>query len=217
MHTRPPKKIQTAIPKRPYLPLVLCFIAPALYSTDPPYALLTIASLLAFAALAWAFKSDPWESPGFPGMLVGVLCLKALGFSLLSSPGLPHPDLVSLGVGIVYILLVYLIPLKAAKRVQRLEQEYYAYSQPSKKMYVDIDVRHGQLNSAQAEVKWNSYIEEGLYYKRLTRVANLLIHEAIGVFILFLLFGMRDPYMLLLSLAATLATSFTLTRICSRA
>lgn len=216
MHTRPSKEIRTAIPKRPFPPLVLCFIGPLIYDTNPPYIILAIATAAAVAAFVWSLGKDAFTRERFPEMLVWILCLKALGFSFLSTPSLPSPDPISLGIMLVYLILIWLIPLKAAKRVGKLEAEYFAYSQPSKQLLVDVGVRHGEINRKEADLKWTAYVQEGLSYKRMTRVANLLIHEAVGVLALFLLFGIKDGYMLGLSLVGTLAISVTLTRMISK-
>jgi hypothetical protein len=200
------------------LGLCLSLGLPLLLQTKPDYAALAAVCLVALGLwFATVRSDDPFLSTGRVTLLGSLVYANAAAYSLSSTPALP---VLSWEAGVVvcaYLATLVLVVSRAAGRVADIDLEYFRYSLPSKRLKVDMGRRTGRLDQAQASLRLQLFVKEGLQFRRLSRVCRLLVMQGWAGLAAFVVFGFHEPWHLLAFMGTTLMISASATSIASRA
>jgi hypothetical protein len=101
--------------------------------------------------------------------------------------------------------------------VEDIDLEYFQYSLPSRRLSVDLGRRTGRLDQAQAALRLQLFVKEGLQFRRLSRVCRLLVLQVWAALLVFAIFGLREPWHLLGFMVCSVLISASTTSIASRA
>lgn len=198
--------------------LSLSFGIPLRYETGPDWLALGLVCLVALAAWIGTVRSDdPFLSTERVTLLGALVYANAGAYSLSSTPSLPVLSLETGIVTLVYLLVLIFVVTRAASRVTDIDLEYFQYSLPSRRLTVDQGRRTGRLDQAQASLRLQLFVKEGLQFRRLSRVCRLLVMQCWGGLLVFVVLGMKEPWHLLVFMATTLTIAAAATSIASRA
>lgn len=200
------------------LALCACFGLPVSFETIPDYIGLGLVCLAALVHWLLTVRSDdPFLSTARVTTLGTLVYANAIAYSLSSVPSLPVLSWEAGVVTVAYLATLIFAIIRAARRVADIDQEYFQYSLPSKRLKVDLGRRTGRLDQAQASLRLQLFVKEGLQFRRLSRVCRLLVMQAWAGLAVFLVFGFHEPWHLLVFLATSLMLSASATSIASRA
>ena len=200
--------------------LLLCLAFGAFLPFQIQPGWLPLGVVFALSLLAWfsnVQSEDPFLSTGRVTLLAGLVYANAAALSLSARPSMP---VVGWEVGVV--LLVYIASGlfavgRASRKVEDIDHEYFQYSLPSRRLTVDMGRRTGRLDQAQAAVRLQLFVKEGLQFRRLSRVCRLLVLQVWTALLVFAALGLRQPWYLLAFMATSLVVSASATSIASRA
>lgn len=198
--------------------LSLSFGIPLLHEARPdwlPLALVCSAAMLVW--LATARSDDPFLSTERVTLLGALVYANASAYSLSATPSLPVLSPETGVISVVYLATLIFVVIRAANRVSDIDLEYFQYSLPSRRLTVDMGRRTGRLDQAQAALRLQLFVKEGLQFRRLSRVCRLLAMQTWAGIVVFVIFGLKEPWYLLVFLATTLTISAAATSIASRA
>jgi hypothetical protein len=199
--------------------LAVCFGLPLAFEMHPDHA--ALAAVFAVTVAVWISvvrSDDPFLSTGRVTALAGLLLANAVAYSLSDVPTAPPLlSVPSMVVALIYLAILIGVVLKACRRVADIDLEYFRYSLPSKRLTVDLGRRTGRLDQTQAALRLQLFVKEGLQFRRLSRVCRLLVMQSWAGLALYVLFGMNEPWNLLVFLATSLLVSASATSIASRA
>lgn len=198
--------------------LSACFGVPLMLETTPDWVALCVN--FALALLAWfstVQSDDPFLSTERVTALSALVYTNAVAYSLSGRPAQPAPGWESAAVALVYLATLIFAIVRASRRVEDIDLEYFQYSLPSKRLNVDLGRRTGRLDQAQAALRLQLFVKEGLQFRRLSQVCRLLVLQCWGGLALFAVLGLREPWHLLAFLATSLVVSASATSIASRA
>lgn len=198
--------------------LLLCLGLPSPYQLHPDVLALLIVSFA--AVLHWSAtvrSDDPFLSTARVGWLWTLVYANAIAYSLSHLPNVPYPNWTTAVLLPVYLLVLFKLIIRSSQRVARIDREYFQYSLPSKRLTVDQGRRSGRLNQAQAALRLQLFVKEGLQFRRLSQVCRLLVLQTWGGLALFLVFGLQEPWYLLLFLLNSVLIAASASSIASRA
>lgn len=198
--------------------LSLSFGIPLMYETRPDWLALGLVCLLSL--VAWIFtarSSDPFLSTERVTLLGALVYANAGAYSLSARPALPVLSPETEVVTALYLAILIFAVTRAASRVTDIDLEYFQYSLPSRRLTVDLGRRTGRLDQTQASLRLQLFVKEGLQFRRLSRVCRLLVMQCWGGLLVFIAFGMKEPWHLLVFMATSLTISAAATSIASRA
>lgn len=200
------------------LTLGLCFGIPLFIEISPDYLPLTLMFVLAlWLWVSLARSSDPFLSAGRVNAVAPLLYANVVSYSLSGVPATPLLTPSAAVVLVAYVLVLIFAIVRACRRVADIDLEYFRYSLPSRRLTVDVGRRTGRLDQAQAAMRLQLFVKEGLQFRRLSRVCRLLAIQTWGGLLMFLIFGFREPWHLLVFLATSLVVSASATSIASKA
>ena len=198
--------------------LSVSFGVPLVYETRPDWVALGLVCVVAlFTWFSTARSDDPFLSTERVSLLGGLVYSNAIAYGLSATPSLPVLSPETAIVSLVYLATLLFVVTRAANRVSDIDLEYFQYSLPSRRLTVDMGRRTGRLDQAQAALRLQLFVKEGLQFRRLSRVCRLLVMQCWAGLLVFVVFGLKEPWHLLVFLATTLTISAAATSIASRA
>lgn len=199
--------------------LSACFAAPLLLlRTQPEY--LALAAVAVATGLHWwstSRSADPFLSTERVGSLALLVYANAAAYGLSLQPALPTLSWQAGAIATIYLAAHLKVIVRAWHRITDIDLEYFRYSLPSKRLTVDVGRRSGRLDQGQAALRLQLFVKEGLQFRRLSRAARLLMVQSWMGLGFYCLFGLHEPWHLLVFLANSLAIAASASSIASRA
>lgn len=199
--------------------LSACFAVPLLLvRTAPEY--LALAAVALASGLHWWSTSrsvDPFLSTERVSSLAVLVYANAAAFGLSLQPSVPSLSWQAGVIAAIYLAAHLKVIVAAWHRITDIDLEYFRYSLPSKRLTVDVGRRNGYLDQGQAALRLQLFVKEGLQFRRLSRVAHLLMVQSWAGLGFYCVFGQHKPWHLLIFLANSLTIAASATAIASRA